>query len=98
LKGSLFEPCHQQYKKTFGNVEEALENGGIEAAKDVCRNQGTSCQIFFQGLDRADHGIELLKNQSFHTGGTGWFTRKRIKLDPFYCSCPMLGFMGTVIG
>ncbi|HSR60855.1 MAG TPA: hypothetical protein VLL47_08875, partial [Robiginitalea sp.] len=35
-------------------VEDALASGGIEAAKEVCRNtKGPVASIYYQGLDRA---------------------------------------------
>ena len=49
-------------KKLLAKVEAALENGGIEAAKDVCRNTpGPIASIFFQGLDRAQEGIDVVE-------------------------------------
>ncbi len=45
-------------KKLLAKVEDALKNGGVEAAKEVCRNtRGPVASIFYQGLDRADEGI-----------------------------------------
>ena len=46
-------------QKLTENVENALKSGGSEAAKEVCRNTpGTVASIFYQGLDRADDGVE----------------------------------------
>ena len=40
-------------KSFIAKVEKALAEGGIEAAKDVCRNtRGPIASIFYQGLDR----------------------------------------------
>ena len=40
-------------------VEEALASGGVEAAKELCRNtKGPVASIFYQGLDRASEGVE----------------------------------------
>ncbi|MFT7349634.1 MAG: biopolymer transport protein ExbB, partial [Candidatus Paceibacteria bacterium] len=37
------------------SVEDALASGGVEAAKEVCRNtKGPVASIFYQGLDRAN--------------------------------------------
>ena len=39
-------------EKLTGDVEEALKSGGVEAAKEVCRNtKGPIASIFYQGLD-----------------------------------------------
>src|SRR5690606_5131372 len=40
-------------------VEDALASGGIEAAKEVCRNtKGPVASIYYQGLKRAGDSIE----------------------------------------
>ncbi len=88
-------------KKLLANVEEALENGGIEAAKDVCRNtRGPVASIFFQGLDRADHGIEVVEKSIISYGGVqaGLLEKGLSWIALFIALAPMLGFMGTVIG
>ena len=49
-------------KKLLEKVENALNNGGVEAAKEVCRNtRGPVASIFYQGLDRAGEGLDVLK-------------------------------------
>ena len=49
-------------KKLVAQVEEALANGGIEAAKDVCRNtRGPVASIFYQGLLRYDQGVDVVE-------------------------------------
>ena len=46
-------------KKLTQSVEDALASGGVEAAKEVCRNtKGPVASIFYQGLDRTDEGLE----------------------------------------
>ena len=46
-------------KKLTADVEAAMKNGGINAAKEVCRNTpGPVASIFYQGLDRADESLE----------------------------------------
>ena len=48
-------------KKLLAAIEEALQNGGVEAAKEVCRNtRGPVASIFYQGLLRMDQGIEVV--------------------------------------
>ena len=40
-------------KKLVSSVDDALSSGGVEAAKEVCRNsKGPVASIFYQGLDR----------------------------------------------
>ncbi len=48
--------------KLLLGVEEALDSGGVEAAKEICRNtRGPVASIFYQGLDRADQGIDVVE-------------------------------------
>jgi biopolymer transport protein ExbB len=88
-------------KKLLGKVEEALENGGVEAAKDVCRNtRGPVASIFYQGLDRADHGIDVVEKSIISYGGVqaGLLEKGLSWIGLFIALAPMLGFLGTVIG
>ena len=49
-------------KKLLAKVEEALEQGGIEAAKDVTKStKGPVASIFTQGLMRYSEGIEMVE-------------------------------------
>jgi biopolymer transport protein ExbB len=88
-------------KKLMANVEEALGQGGIEAAKVVCRNsRGPVASIFYQGLDRSDEGIEIVEKSVVAYGGvqTGLLEKNLSWVSLFIALAPMLGFMGTVIG
>ncbi|MDA3890242.1 MAG: MotA/TolQ/ExbB proton channel family protein [Salinivirgaceae bacterium] len=88
-------------KKLMANVEEALGQGGIEAAKEVCRNtRGPVASIFYQGLDRSDEGIEIVEKSVVAYGGvqTGLLEKNLSWVSLFIALAPMLGFMGTVIG
>lgn len=88
-------------KKLLAKVEEALTNGGVEAAKEVCRNtRGPVASIFYQGLDRFDHGIEVVEKSIISYGGVqaGLLERGLSWIALFIALAPMLGFMGTVIG
>ena len=49
-------------KSFIAEVEEALKKGGIEAAKEVCRNKrGPIASIFYQGLDRYHLGLDAVE-------------------------------------
>jgi biopolymer transport protein ExbB len=88
-------------KKLLADVEEALNQGGIEAAKEVCRNtRGPVASIFYQGLDRADEGVEIVEKSVVAYGGvqTGLLEKNLSWIALFIALAPMLGFMGTVIG
>ncbi|MDN3595682.1 MotA/TolQ/ExbB proton channel family protein [Zunongwangia endophytica] len=88
-------------KKLARNVEEALNSGGIEAAKEVCRNtRGPVASIYYQGLDRANENIESAEKAVVAYGGVqmGQLEKNVSWVSLFIALAPMLGFMGTVIG
>ena len=88
-------------KKLLEKVEKALDEGGIEKAKDVCRNtRGPVASIFYQGLLRYDQGIDVVEKSivsygsvqsSLMENGLSWVAL-------FIAMAPSLGFLGTVIG
>ncbi len=82
-------------------VEDALASGGIEAAKEVCRNtKGPVASIYYQGLDRATEGVDNAEKAVVAYGGVqmGQLEKNVSWLSLFIAIAPMLGFMGTVIG
>lgn len=88
-------------KKLTSNVEDALSSGGVEAAKEVCRNtKGPVASIFYQGLDRADEDIDAAEKAVVAYGGVqmGQLEKNVSWISLFIALAPMLGFMGTVIG
>ncbi len=88
-------------KKLTDGVEEALSSGGVEAAKEVCRNtKGPVASIFYQGLDRVDEGVESAEKAVVAYGGVqmGQLEKNVSWISLFIALAPMLGFMGTVIG
>lgn len=88
-------------KKLLGDVESALQSGGVEAAKEVCRNtRGPVASIFYQGLLRADSGVDAVEKAVVSYGGVqmGLLEKGVSWISLFIALAPMLGFMGTVIG
>ncbi len=88
-------------KKLLANVEEALATGGVEAAKDVCRNtRGPVAGIFYQGLCRTDEGIDIVEKSVVSYGGVQMAQLESglSWIQLFIALAPMLGFLGTVIG
>ncbi len=88
-------------EKLLNDVESALESGGIEAAKEVCRNtRGPIASIFYQGLDRSGEGIEVVEKSVIAYGSVqmGLMEKGITWISLFISLAPMLGFMGTVIG
>ncbi|AQS94165.1 MULTISPECIES: MotA/TolQ/ExbB proton channel family protein [Polaribacter] len=88
-------------KKLVANVDDALSSGGVEAAKEVCRNtKGPVASIFYQGLDRVDEGVDAAEKAVVSYGGVqmGLLEKNVSWISLFIALAPMLGFMGTVIG
>ncbi|EON79421.1 MotA/TolQ/ExbB proton channel family protein [Lunatimonas lonarensis] len=88
-------------KKLLAKVESALEEGGIEAAKDVTKNtKGPVASIFTQGLMRYSEGIDMVEKSIIAYGSVemGRLEKGLVWISLFISLAPMLGFMGTVIG
>lgn len=88
-------------KKLAQEVEDALQSGGVEAAKEVCRNtKGPVASIYYQGLDRANESIDAAEKAVVSYGGVqmGQLEKNVSWVSLFIALAPMLGFMGTVIG
>lgn len=88
-------------QKLLNKVETAIENGGVDAAKEVCKNtRGPVAGIFHQGLDRYDEGLEIVEKSIISYGGVlmGRLEKGLSWVALFIALAPMLGFMGTVIG
>ena len=87
--------------KLLENVEAALEKGGIEEAKKVCREtRGPVASIFYQGLLRADQGIDVVEKTIVSYGGVQMSLMESglSWISLFIALAPSLGFLGTVIG
>ena len=88
-------------KKLVEDVEKALAEGGIEKAKEVCRDtRGPVAQIYYQALMHYDQGIDVVEKNIVSAGsvqnselesGLSW-------ISLFIAVAPSLGFLGTVIG
>ena len=88
-------------EKLLQDIESAMSNGGVESAKEVCRNtRGPVASIFLQGLERSSEGIEMVEKSVIAYGGVqmGLLERGLSWIGLFIALAPMLGFMGTVIG
>jgi biopolymer transport protein ExbB len=88
-------------KKLLDKVEGALSSGGVDAAKEICRNtQGPVASIFVQGLMRMSEGVDMVEKSIIAYGSVemGKLEKGMIWISLFISMAPMLGFMGTVIG
>lgn len=88
-------------KNFLNDVEAALQSGGVEEAKELCRNtRGPIASIYYQGFDRSGEGIEAVEKSVVSYGGVqmGLLEKGIPWISLFIALAPMLGFMGTVIG
>ena len=90
-------------KKLLAKVEDALKNGGVEAATDVCRNtRGPVAAIFTQALLRLADGqsLEDVEKSVVSYGGAeaSKMEQNLSWISLFIAIAPSLGFLGTVIG
>ena len=88
-------------KKLLAEVEQAWNEGGVEAALEVCRNtRGPVASIFYQGLSRYNEGVDVVEKTvaSYGSVQMGLLEKNLSWISLFIALAPMLGFMGTVIG
>jgi biopolymer transport protein ExbB len=88
-------------RKFIIQVKRALDDGGIEQAKQVCANtRGPVASVFHAGLLRADEGMDAAEKAIIAYGGIemGFLERGMIWISLFISIAPMLGFTGTVQG
>ncbi len=88
-------------KKFIVNVKRSLDDGGVEAAKELCANtRGPVASVFHAGLLRSEEGLEAAEKAIIAYGGIemGFLERNMIWVSTFITIAPMLGFTGTVQG
>ena len=88
-------------KKLLESIESTLNEQGVEAALEVCRNtRGPVASIFYQGLSRLDEGVDVVEKTVVSYGSVqmGLLEKGLTWISLFIAIAPMLGFMGTVIG
>ncbi|MCQ2291821.1 MAG: MotA/TolQ/ExbB proton channel family protein [Bacteroidales bacterium] len=88
-------------KKLLSKVEDALKNGGVEKAKQVCQDtKGPLAAVFSQGLERYDEGLDSVEKSLVSYGGVqmAQLENNLTWISLFIALSPSLGFLGTVIG
>jgi len=88
-------------RKFIVDVQEALQEGGVPAAKELCaETRGPVASVFQAGLMRVDEGVEAAEKaiSSYGSIEMSFLERGLVWLSLFIAIAPMLGFMGTVIG
>jgi len=87
--------------KLLDEVEVALDEGGVEEAKELLRNKkGPIASIFYEGLERMDEGVDAAEKAVVSYGNVqvGHLEKNVSWLGLFIALAPMFGFMGTVLG
>jgi len=88
-------------QKLLSKLDEALKSGGVEKAKQVCRDtKGPLAGVFYQGLDRTDEGLDSVEKAIVAYGGVqmGKLETNLSWISLCLSLAPMLGFLGTVVG
>ena len=88
-------------KKLIAKVEDALAEGGVQKALDVCRDtKGPVASIFYDGLLHYDEGLDVVEKRIASAGGVqmSLMENNLSWISLFIAIAPSLGFLGTVIG
>jgi biopolymer transport protein ExbB len=88
-------------EKLLQEIEDALDNNNVEAAKEIARNtRGPIASICYQGLLRLDQGVDVIERSVVSYGGVqGGLLEKNLSwITLFIAMAPSLGFLGTVVG
>lgn len=88
-------------QKFIVDVQEALDEGGVPAARQLCaETRGPVASVFQAGLMRVDEGIDAAEKaiSSYGSIEMTFLERGLVWLSLFIAIAPMLGFLGTVVG
>lgn len=88
-------------QKFVVDVQEALNDGGVPAARQLCaETRGPVASVFQAGLMRVDEGVEAAEKaiSSYGSIEMTFLERGLVWLSLFIAIAPMLGFLGTVVG
>ncbi|MBQ0144023.1 MAG: MotA/TolQ/ExbB proton channel family protein [Bacteroidales bacterium] len=88
-------------KKLIKKIEDALAEGGVAKALDVCRDtKGPVASIFYDGLLHYDEGLDVVEKRIASAGGVqmSLMENNLSWISLFIALAPSLGFLGTVLG
>jgi biopolymer transport protein ExbB len=88
-------------RKFVVDVQEALQEGGVPAAREVCsETRGPVASVFQAGLMRVDEGVDAAEKAISAYGSIemSFLERGLVWLSLFIAIAPLLGFLGTVVG
>ena len=83
------------------SVQQALQDGGIEAAEELCsQTRGPVASVFQAGLMRSHEGIDAAEKAIAAYGSIemSFLERGLVWLSLFIAIAPLFGFLGTVVG
>lgn len=93
--------AHINSKDFFTQIQEALKQGGPEAAAEVCSNtRGPVASVLHAGLLRLDRGLDHVEKAITESGAVemAFLERGMVWLSTVANIAPLLGFLGTVSG
>ncbi len=93
--------AHINSKEFFTQVQEALKQGGPEAAAEICSNTpGPVASVLHAGLLRLDRGLDHVEKAITESGAVemAFLERGMVWLSTVANIAPLLGFLGTVSG
>jgi biopolymer transport protein ExbB len=88
-------------RKFIVDVQDALKEGGIPAAQELCaETRGPVASVFQAGLMRIDEGVEAAEKAISAYGSIemSFLERGLVWVSLFIAIAPLLGFLGTVVG
>ncbi|MBS13453.1 MAG: flagellar motor protein MotA [Gemmatimonadetes bacterium] len=88
-------------KDFFAQIQEALKQGGPEAAAEVCSNtRGPVASVMHAGLLRIDRGLDHVEKAMTESGAVemAFLEKGMVWLSTVANIAPLLGFLGTVSG
>jgi len=88
-------------RKFVARVNQALDDGGIEAGIQVCvQTPGPVASIYHAALSRVTKGVDQVEKAISNAGGIemAFLEKNLIWLATVIAIAPMLGFTGTVAG
>ena len=88
-------------RKFIVDVKAAMDEGGVQAAEEICANtRGPVASVFQAGLQRSSEGIESVEKAVVAYGSIemSFLERGLVWVSLFIALAPMFGFLGTVIG
>jgi biopolymer transport protein ExbB len=92
---------HINTKKFLSEMENYLEKGDLESAKQLARNtRGPVASIYYQALMRMNESVEIIDKSITAYGSVqvGLLEKNLSWITLFIAAAPSLGFLGTVIG